>query len=120
MPGEVRGAAPRRAAAWLAAAALALAGSSAAAAATCEGLPPPHGTVDLTVEPPDKPTVKEVATEAITRAARRSGATTLDPKAVTRGLTMSEIRGNARYEVREVTLPSRRNVTTAMRCRTPL
>jgi hypothetical protein len=106
MRGEVRVAAPRRATAWLAAAALALVGSSAAA--SCEGLPPPRGTVDLIVEPPDKPAVKEVATEAITRAARRSGATTRDPKAVTRGLTMSEIRGNARYEVREVTLPSRR------------
>jgi hypothetical protein len=117
MRGEVRGAAGtsfgrivrcrnwhRRPTAWLAAAALALVGSSAAAA--CEGLPPPHGTVDPIVEPPDKPAVKEVATEAITRAARRSGATTRDPKAVTRGLTISEIRGNARYEVREVTLPS--------------
>ena len=96
----------RRPAAWVAAAVLALVGTSAAAA--CEGLPPPDGSIDLIVEPPDKPTVKAVATEAIARAARRSGATPRDRQAVARGLTVSEIRGNARYEVREVTLPSGR------------
>ncbi len=95
---------------WLAGMALVLAalpGSAAvAAAAGCRELPPLTSRVEAVVEPAEKPAIKPSPAEAIAREARRSGKSPADPRALTRGLTLSEVHGQARYELREAKLPN--------------
>ena len=87
-----------------------------AAPTACTSLPPVTTKVEVSVEAPGEPEFAAASTEEIQRLARRSNRSQAG-EAITRGLTSSEIRATARYELVERTLSSGGKCTALSRYR---
>ena len=86
-----------------------LADRPAWAAASCDGLQRIEPTVELAIILPKQPTIRAASAGEIERRARETGSgVETDPKAVTRGVTLTRLEARADYTRTEVTFPDRR------------